>query len=216
MCDVYKAFGRAIDLVEDQREAVANPPPDEVPLAFDDMVRALTFLSAEQLATAAQVSRHFQRAVPEAVGERLNALVQRSTRSDEDSDESDLGDKPEVGRAADGLGHHRVDRGQRHLRGLAGRDLGLRLGVNGVGEARADGGSLTLLAAPPMYGSGVGGYSQHESRPEIVAGALKLYVYTMASQPADEERVRLGKDRGLQDVTPRLCYLWVVQRDIIF
>ena len=60
-----------------------------------------------------------------------------------------------------------------------------------VGEARADGGALTLLAAPPMYGSGVGGYSQHETRPEIVAGALKLYVYTMASQPADEERVRL-------------------------
>ena len=60
-----------------------------------------------------------------------------------------------------------------------------------VGEARADGGALTLLAAPPMYGSGVGGYSQHESRPEIVAGALNLYVYTMASQPADEERVRI-------------------------
>ena len=51
-----------------------------------------------------------------------------------------------------------------------------------VGEARADGGAPRSCCLQTA-----GGGIAH-GRPEIVAGAPNLYVYTMASQPADEER----------------------------
>ena len=72
-----------VDLMYDQRMAAANPPPEEVPVPFDHLVQILSHLEPEELATAAQVSRHFNRAVPEAVRCCLNEIA----RCDEGSED---------------------------------------------------------------------------------------------------------------------------------
>ena len=72
---VYKAvveLDKVSDAVQAQHEAVRNPPPEETPLIFDDLVHTLGFLTSEDLGSAAQVSRHFCRAVLPAVRHRLD------------------------------------------------------------------------------------------------------------------------------------------------
>ena len=72
---VYKAvveLDKVSDEVQAQQEAVRNPPPEETPLIFDDLVHTLGFLTSEDLGSAAQVSRHFSRAVLPAVRHRLD------------------------------------------------------------------------------------------------------------------------------------------------
>merc|ERR1711935_1035549 len=74
---VYKAvvdLDRVSDAVQAQQEAVRNPPPEETPLIFDDLVHTLGFLTSEDLGSAAQVSRHFSRAVLPAVRYRLDCF----------------------------------------------------------------------------------------------------------------------------------------------
>ena len=68
-------LGDAVELIYVQRMAVANPPPEETPVPFDHLVQVLSHLGAEDLARAAQVSRHFKRAVPEAVRHCLDNIV---------------------------------------------------------------------------------------------------------------------------------------------
>lgn len=63
------------DRVEEQHEALRNPSPVETPIPFDDLVQVLSHLGASDLASVAQVSRHFARAVPEAVRLALNELA---------------------------------------------------------------------------------------------------------------------------------------------
>jgi hypothetical protein len=84
-CKSVDELAKAVELIEAQREALANPPPAEEPIPFENLVSSLTFLSPKDMAAAAQVSRHFQRAVPEAVRERLTALA-RHEDEDEDGD----------------------------------------------------------------------------------------------------------------------------------
>ena len=72
------ALGKAVDLVEEQHEAIRNPPPEETPVPFDHLVHSLTFLSPHDLAQAAQVSRHFAKAAPAAVQARLDKLASDS------------------------------------------------------------------------------------------------------------------------------------------
>ena len=74
---VYKAvveLDKVSDEVQAQQEAVRNPPPEETPLIFDDLVHTLGFLTSEDLGSAAQVSRHFSRAVLPAVRYRLDCF----------------------------------------------------------------------------------------------------------------------------------------------
>ena len=63
------------DRVEEQLDARRNPPPEEVPISFDHLVLALSTLPARDLAAAAATSRHFARAIPEAVRLRLDTLA---------------------------------------------------------------------------------------------------------------------------------------------
>ena len=70
-----KDLCQVCDCVEEQLEAKRNPPPDEVPIAFDHLVLALSFLPAADLAQAAATSRHFARAIPDAVRMRLDTLA---------------------------------------------------------------------------------------------------------------------------------------------
>ena len=74
LCEAHEELGKVNDAVESQQEAVRNPPPEETPLIFDDLVHTLGFLSTKELASAALVSRHFRRAVEAAVRHRLNHL----------------------------------------------------------------------------------------------------------------------------------------------
>ena len=61
--------------IDDHFVAASNPPLDETPIPFDQLVHALAFLPATDLAVAASVSRYFARATPEAVKVRLNRLA---------------------------------------------------------------------------------------------------------------------------------------------
>ena len=73
--NAHKDLGTVVSLAMDQQEARLNPPPEETPIAYDDLVHALSFLPAADLALSAQVSRHFQRATPEAVRLRLDWMA---------------------------------------------------------------------------------------------------------------------------------------------
>jgi hypothetical protein len=73
--DTLNKASKWCDRVEEQHEALRNPPPVETPIPFDDLVQVLSHLGASDLASAAQVSRHFARAVPEAVRLALNELA---------------------------------------------------------------------------------------------------------------------------------------------
>eukprot|EP00964_Phaeocystis_antarctica_P094393 scaffold61144_cov61-Phaeocystis_antarctica.AAC.1 len=74
LCEAHEELGKVNDAVESQQEAVRNPPPEETPLIFDDLVHTLGFLSTKELASAALVSRHFRRSVEAVVRHRLNHL----------------------------------------------------------------------------------------------------------------------------------------------
>ena len=65
------AMGGLLHSEEKKDEA---PPPDETLLSFDLLVHTLTFCSPDGLTKAAAVSRHFYRAVPQAVRQQLERL----------------------------------------------------------------------------------------------------------------------------------------------
>jgi hypothetical protein len=67
------------DRVEELQEALRNPPPVETPIPFDELVQVLSHLEAASLASAAQVSRHFARAVPEAIHMVLDQIASRES-----------------------------------------------------------------------------------------------------------------------------------------
>ena len=74
LCEAQGELEKVNDGVWAQHEAVRHPPPEETPLIFDDLVHALSFLTPQELGSAAQVSRHFRRAVESAVATRLDRL----------------------------------------------------------------------------------------------------------------------------------------------
>ena len=65
---------KVIRATDAQLEAIRNPPPEETPMAFDDLVLALGFVPTRDLAAAAQTSRHFRNAVKTEVWNRLDNL----------------------------------------------------------------------------------------------------------------------------------------------
>ena len=75
LVNAEKMLQSAIDRIDEQLEAVRNPPPEETPIPFDDLVNVLSLLHPKDLAQAAQVSRHFARAMPAAVRNKLDKLA---------------------------------------------------------------------------------------------------------------------------------------------
>ena len=74
------SFSRDLQELQAAREAErCQQVVDETPLPFDELVHTLTFLPTKDLAAAAQVSRHFSRAVPEVVKQRLERILSRFT-----------------------------------------------------------------------------------------------------------------------------------------
>ena len=72
LCVAQEELSDMIEAVRLQQEAVLNPPPEETPLIFDDLVHTLSFLTAKDLGSAVQVSRHFRRAAEPAVRHGLD------------------------------------------------------------------------------------------------------------------------------------------------
>ena len=74
------SFSRDLQELQAAREAErCQQVVDETPLPFDMLVHALAYLPTKDLAAAAQVSRHFSRAIPEVVKQRLERILSRFT-----------------------------------------------------------------------------------------------------------------------------------------
>ena len=78
----YDDLGKLETAIEEQHEAIRNPPPEEKPMPFDHLVLVLSCLPAADLAMAAATSRHFARAIPEAVRTRLDKIAQDNYADD--------------------------------------------------------------------------------------------------------------------------------------